>query len=668
MDNFCGYDISPDMVRLSRANMYLHGFPKPRIHEYDTLTSEERWDERYDVIMANPPFMSPKGGIRPHNRFSIKATRSEVLFVDYIAEHLNVNGRAGVIVPEGIIFQSQNSYKTLRKMLVENALVAVVSLPAGCFNPYSGVKTSILILDKPLARHSDTIGFFKVANDGFGLGAQRRAIDKNDLPQVRAELGAYLQALRSRQRVTDLQPTLGLIVPKEKIAANGDYNLSGERYREGDIRCSNYPTVPIGEICELINGRAFKPEDWQRAGCGGLPIVRIQNLNTPDSEFNYYTGAVRDRFIVNEGELLFSWSGSRGTSFGAHIWKGGKAILNQHIFKVGFDESRATKMYLLHALNRAVVEVEENLHGGVGLVHITKGNLEKIQIPLPPLEVQKEIVAEIEGYQKVINGARAVLDEYRPYIPIDPDWPIIELSELCSFKNGLNFTKTSSVHTVKIIGVSDFQANLYAPLADLDEVRLDAPLGDEYLVKGGDILFVRSNGNPDLVGRSLFVPPPREPTTFSGFTIRGRIQDERALPIFYAHFFKSRDFAEMIKTVGQGANIRNLSQGILNKLKVPLPPLATQQAIVDEIEAEQALVAAKPRTDFALRAKDPSHPRPHLGRRRTAWRKGNGLMSDKLQLVVEREMLVVLERQTEVCRTMIKIWGEGEPLEERATA
>jgi type I restriction enzyme M protein len=80
--------------------------------------------------------------------------------------------------------------------------------------------------------------------------------------------------------------------------------------------------------------------------------------------------------------------------------------------------------------------------------------------------------------------------------------------------------------------------------------------------------------------------------TFSGFTIRGRIEDARALPIFFAHFFKSRDFAEMIKTVGRGANIRNLSQGILNELKVPLPSLATQQGIVAEIEAEQALVAA----------------------------------------------------------------------------
>jgi len=229
---------------------------------------------------------------------------------------------------------------------------------------------------------------------------------------------------------------------------------------------------------------------------------------------------------------------------------------------------------------------------GAQLPRIGWSSFAELEIPLPSLEVQKEIVAEIEGYQKVINGARAVLDHYRPHIPIHPDWPIIQLGEICTFKNGLNFDKTSSGHTVKIIGVSDFQANLYAPLDRLDEVQLAAPLGDDYLVKAGDILFVRSNGNPDLVGRSLFVPTPRKPTTFSGFTIRGRIQDARAMPIFFAHFFKSRDFAEMIKTVGQGANIRNLSQGILNELKVPLPPLATQQAIVAEIEAEQALVNA----------------------------------------------------------------------------
>ena len=98
------------MVRLSLVNMYLHGFTDPHIYEYDTLTSEDRWNEFADVILANPPFMSPKGGIKPHNRFSVQAKRSEVLFVDYMAEHLTPTGRAGIIVPEGIIFQSQTAY------------------------------------------------------------------------------------------------------------------------------------------------------------------------------------------------------------------------------------------------------------------------------------------------------------------------------------------------------------------------------------------------------------------------------------------------------------------------------------------------------------------------------------------------------------------------------
>ena len=119
--SFKGYDISPDMVRLSLVNLYLHGFAAPQIYEYDTLTSDERWNEYADVILANPPFMSPKGGIRPHNRFSIQSKRSEVLFVDYMAEHLNpAKGRAGIIVPEGIIFQSQNAHKRLRKMLLDS--------------------------------------------------------------------------------------------------------------------------------------------------------------------------------------------------------------------------------------------------------------------------------------------------------------------------------------------------------------------------------------------------------------------------------------------------------------------------------------------------------------------------------------------------------------------
>ena len=583
--NFRGYDISPDMVRLSLVNLYLHGFADPHIYEYDTLTSQERWHEYADVILANPPFMSPKGGIKPHNRFSVQSKRSEVLFVDYMAEHLTPTGRAAIIVPEGIIFQSQTAYRDLRKMLVDTALVAVVSLPAGVFNPYSGVKTSILILDKALAKRTDAIAFFKVENDGFSLGAQRREIDRNDLPQVQAEIGEYLRRLRAGELVADFRPALGLIVPKARIAANGEYNLSGERYREGAARATRYPIIQLGEVAEVVAGQSPPGESYNEAG-NGVPFYQGK------TEFGeMFIGApttwtTEPQRFAEAGDILMSVRAPVGPVNLATQ----RVCIGRGLAAIKPAEDRLMPSYAFYLLRSQEAHIKGD--AGSTFASINRREIEKLQIPLPPLDVQQEIVAEIEGYQKVIDGASAVLDNYRPHIPIHPDWPTVELGEICSFKNGLNFNKASLGHTVKIIGVSDFQTNLYAPLADLSEVYLDAPPANEYLVRGGDILFVRSNGNPDLVGRSVIVPPTSVPTTFSGFTIRGRFEDERALPLFYAHFFKSRDFAEMIKTVGQGANIRNLSQVILNKLKVPLPPLATQQAIVAEIEAEQALVAA----------------------------------------------------------------------------
>ena len=212
-------------------------------------------------------------------------------------------------------------------------------------------------------------------------------------------------------------PLPPLDVQKEIVAEIVGYQrvIDGARmvvdnYRPHIAVDPKWPLVAIGDICDLVNGRAFKPEDWQDSESGGLPIVRIQNLNNSSGGFNYYTGQVKDKYIINDGQLLFSWSGSKGTSFGAHIWNGGKAILNQHIFKVGFDKELVTKMYLFNALNEAVVQVEENLHGGVGLVHITKGNLEKVQIPLPPLGVQQGIAAEIEAEQALVDANRKLVE------------------------------------------------------------------------------------------------------------------------------------------------------------------------------------------------------------------------------------------------------------------
>ena len=403
--NFQGYDISPDMVRLSLVNMYLHGFVDPHIFEYDTLTSEDRWNDFADVVLANPPFMSPKGGIRPHNRFSVQSKRSEVLFVDYMAEHLNPTGRAGIIVPEGIIFQSQKAHTQLRKMLVEDYLVAVVSLPAGVFKPYSGVKTSILILDRALARKTDSIAFFKVESDGFDLGDQRRPISDNDLPKAQAELTEYLRRLRSGEPLDDFQPKMGLVVAKTKVAADGDYNLSGERYRTTDSHDTHYPTVPLGQVATVIAGQSPPGHSYNDTG-EGVPFYQGK------TEFGeLFIGGPKKwttdpRKFADEGDILMSVRAPVGPVNLAPQ----KLCMGRGLAAIRPSQNQLDKMYAFWVLRCKESQITGS--AGAAFASINKGDIEKIEIPLPPLEVQKEIVAEIEGYQKVIDGARATIADH----------------------------------------------------------------------------------------------------------------------------------------------------------------------------------------------------------------------------------------------------------------
>ncbi|WP_054301034.1 N-6 DNA methylase [Gemmobacter sp. LW-1] len=595
--NIKGYDISPDMVRLSLVNLYLHGFADPKVEEYDTLTSEDKWTEMADVILANPPFMSPKGGIKPHTRFQVQSKRSEVLFVDYIAEHLTPNGRAAIVVPEGIIFQSQSAYVALRKMLVENHLAAVISLPAGVFNPYSGVKTSILILDRAVAKASQHVAFFKIENDGFALGAQRKAVKGSQLAQVKAELGAWLQAARAGFG-EGLESSLGSAVERSEIRRDADYNLSAERYRKVTKSETAFPLTPLGELCELVRGVVFSRED--EVASGGVAVLRANNIDRAtqsiildDVKLVQPKADFSEQRKLRAGDIFICLaSGSKD-----HIGKVAFVEADTEYYFGGFMGAvrcNAEKL-LPQYLYRLLTDGRFNSFlgqqiAGANINNLGSGLLYRYEIPLPPLEVQREIVAEVEGYQRVIDGAHAVLDNYRPHIPVDAEWPVVEMGGIAEFKNGLNFTRSEDGEPLRIVGVSDFQSNWLVQSDSLSSVQLDAPVGPDYLLRPGDVVFVRSNGNPDLVGRSMLVPDDIGRASFSGFTIRARFDTTQANPRYLAHFFKTPVFADHMKTTGQGASIRNLSQGILAELKVPLPDLETQAAIAAEIEAEQALV------------------------------------------------------------------------------
>lgn len=605
MTNFEGYDIDPTMVRIAQVNMYLHQFKNPKIFQYDSLSQDERWNDKFDVILANPPFMSPKGGIKPHSKFSIPSNRSEVLFVDYIVNHLRPSGRAGIIVPEGIIFQSGNAYKALRKSLVEDGLYAVVSLPSGVFAPYSGVKTSILLFNNELAKLSKEILFVKVENDGFDLGATKRPISKNDLPQALQELRAYQKYLESGKVTTSFLERIKkdnsldtqvihhdkfILVKKLHIAESGDFNLSGDRYKPSNLLSNNkWPMVSIGELCELYNGKAFKPSDWQKKDSNGLPIVRIQNLNNPYAEFNYFTGQVDERILINSGDLLFSWSGSRGTSFGPHIWNKGKAILNQHIFKV-VHQDRILRKYFYLALKRAVKEVEENLHGGVGLVHITKGDLERIKIPLPPLENQEQVVAELDGYAAIISGAKKIVTNWKPRIEIDPKWEKVKLGEVCEINPKKSEIKNINNQTeVSFVPMSDLSQN--EAYFDVPKTKkLSEVVGSYTYFSENDVLLARvtpcfENGKAGIAknlknkigfGSSEYIV--MRPTK--------KILSEIIYAFITTDEFGSNGKSKMTGTGG----LQRVPVDFVKNWEIFLPPLEIQRQIVEKIEAERESV------------------------------------------------------------------------------
>jgi len=566
--NITGFDISPDMVRLSLVNLFLHGFTKPQVYEYDTLTSEDRWNEYYDVILANPPFMSPKGGIRPHKRFGIESNRAEVLFVDYIMEHLTPKGRAGIVVPEGIIFQSGTAYKSLRKSLVEKYLVGVISLPSGVFQPYSGVKTSILILDKELSQKTDKIFFGKVDNDGFDLGAQRREIEKNDLPIISIEVSQYLEGLRNGKVVESEKLTY---VPKEKILGSSDIGFSYDRYSMNQVFSSVYPIVELGELVEVLDNLR-KPITKGDRISGKYPYYGATGI------VDYVDDFIFDERLVLVGEDGAKWGYGDSTSF---IVEGKYWVNNHaHVLRVKKDKIKDTLLTCLlnyQDLSKYIT--------GVTVPKLNQEKLRSIKLPLPPIEVQEEIVRELEQYQKIIDGSKQVVDNYKPVIDIDPNWEMKELGEVCEIKSGgtpskdnLEYWENGNIPWVGSSVCKDEIINSSEKfITELGLKNSSAKL----LPKGTTLIA--------LVGATIGKTALLNFDTTTNQNVSGLlIKDKQNLNSHFL-FYSVQLLYNQFYNIGDGGfRMANLS--FVKSLKISIPPIEIQQSIVERIESERKII------------------------------------------------------------------------------
>ena len=336
--------------------------------------------------------------------------------------------------------------------------------------------------------------------------------------------------------------------------------------------------VRFGDLCKLQNGRAFKPEEWSEEG---TPIVRIQNLNDETKPFNYCNFDVEKRFWIDSGDLLFSWSGTPGTSFGAFFWNRGKGFLNQHIFRVDVKEEFVDKHYLRYALNSLIIKIIDQAHGGVGLKHITKAKLEEVQIPLPPLEQQRRIAFILDQADKLRQKRQQAIEKLDQLLqatfidmfgnPISnpKGWEVGCIGDMLESVKYGSSDKATLEGEIPILRMNNLTYSGEMDLRDLKYIT-KAQADEKYLVKEGDILFNRTNSK-ELVGKTAVYVGP-EPMAYAGYLVRGRTKENFA-PEYISAFLNSPWGKEKLQSMCKSiVGMANINAKEFQSIVLPIPP------------------------------------------------------------------------------------------------
>lgn len=386
-ENIKGFDISPDMIRISLVNLYLHGFRSPLIEEYDSLTQEDHWQEIYDTILANPPFMTPKGGIKPHKKFSLQSKRAELLFLDYIAEHLSPTGKAGVIVPEGIVFVGQSAYVGMRKRLIKDkSLIAVIELPHGVFKPYASVKTHILIIEKQIAKNTDEVIFINVGADGYTQTDTRQAVDENELPAALELIERF--KLNQLKNIPSSSSKNFITVKREDILSSPGCHLVGRWYmlerKFRELREHMPSARGLGEICYIHRGQHSN----MSSPPGDFPLVvpATDRKTSANYSFDFKASCI---------PLVSSSGHGKADIKRLHYQEGKFALADTMCCLEAKNPDEIEMRYIHEYLSKFKDELLVPMMCGATNVTLDERDLKKILIPLPSMGEQRSIVRGI---------------------------------------------------------------------------------------------------------------------------------------------------------------------------------------------------------------------------------------------------------------------------------
>jgi len=384
---------------------------------------------------------------------------------------------------------------------------------------------------------------------------------------------------------------------------------AGYKQTEVGVIPSDWTVRPVRDVCKLINGRGFKPYEWKTTG---LPIIRIQNLNG-SNDFNYFAGAYDKKLEVEPGQLLFAWSGSRGSSFGPHIWPGPLAVLNYHTWKIQIRESEINKSFLAHLFRQLTATIEGKAHGASALVHTQKWEMEGYLLPVPS-KPEQEAVAEalsdadalIESLDQLIakkrqikQGAMQELLTGKRRLPgFGGEWESKRLGDLGSTYGGLTGKTKSDFGegSSRYITFMNVMANVVIDCDIFEPVNVSSTESQNRAIKG-DLFFNGSSETPEEVGLCSVLADSVADVYLNSFCFGFRFREgAKADGLYFAYYFRSREGRELLKSLAQGATRYNLSKTALLKVTFPLPSQKEQTAIasvLSEMDVELAALESR---------------------------------------------------------------------------
>jgi type I restriction enzyme, S subunit len=360
----------------------------------------------------------------------------------------------------------------------------------------------------------------------------------------------------------------------------------------------NWEFVPLKNLGKYINGRAFKPSDWET---GGLPIIRIQNLNDPSKTFNYYSKPVDNKFYVKNGDLLISWS----ASLGAYLWNQGDAILNQHIFRVEVNKKRVTKKFLFYAIRHALQDLFKETHG-MGMKHVTKGKFEAFEVPIPnSLPEQDRIVARIETlfaelaemralHGKIVGDTGQLMDAVIQEMFNRPNnnWQTSLLSD-----NNIAIIQTGTAlgrrfgdrETIELpyLRVANVQAG-YLDLSEIKKIEIAIDEVERYRLQSDDLLLTEG-GDYDKLGRGAVWENQIDPCIHQNHIFAVRFNQDVILPKFAEYEMQSW-YAKsyFLRVAKKTTNLATINKTKLGNFPIRYPSLNEQKSLVEYFDAVNA--------------------------------------------------------------------------------